>query len=65
MNREDTTSLGNCFEEHYFANIKEKPELFIGVELEYPIVNISGKATSIQVATDMMRHIWLIVNCSG
>ncbi len=32
------TSLGNCFEEHYFANIKEKPELFIGVELEYPIV---------------------------
>ncbi|HFI0496022.1 TPA: glutamate-cysteine ligase family protein [Streptococcus suis] len=57
MNREDMTSLGNCFEEYYFANIKEKPELFIGVELEYPIVNISGKATSIQVATDMMRHI--------
>ncbi|WP_180274952.1 hypothetical protein [Streptococcus suis] len=54
MNREDMTSLGNCFEEYYFANIKEKPDMFIGVELEYPIVNISGKATSIQVATDMM-----------
>lgn len=47
MNREDRISIGNCFEEYYFANTKEKPELFIGVELEYPIVNISGKATSI------------------
>ncbi|MDG4501285.1 hypothetical protein, partial [Streptococcus suis] len=28
MNREDTTSLGNCFEEYYFANIKEKPDMF-------------------------------------
>ena len=31
----------------YLKNIKENPELFIGVELEYPVVNLEGNATEV------------------
>ncbi|HFU3985127.1 TPA: gamma-glutamylcysteine synthetase [Streptococcus suis] len=41
------------FEEQYFSKIKHSPELFIGVELEYPVVNSNGGMTSIQVAKDL------------
>ena len=29
----------------YLKNIKENPELFVGIELEYPVVNLEGDAT--------------------
>ncbi len=35
--------ITNFFKEQYISKIKNDPELFIGVELEYPIVNKRGK----------------------
>ncbi|ORJ31621.1 gamma-glutamylcysteine synthetase [Streptococcus oralis subsp. tigurinus] len=39
----------------YLKNIKEHPDLFIGIELEYPIVNLEGKATDGEVVKDLFR----------
>lgn len=50
------------FNEVYLSKIKNKPELFIGVELEYPIVNSSGGPTSIQVAKDLFRFLFEELN---
>ena len=41
----------------YLKNIKEEPDLFIGIELEYPIVNLEGEATDIQVVKDLFRYL--------
>lgn len=51
------------FNEVYLSKIKKNPELFIGVELEYPIVNSSGGPTSIQVAKDLFRFLFEELNC--
>ena len=41
----------------YLKNIKENPDLFIGVELEYPVVNLEGKATGIEVVKELFRYL--------
>mgnify|MGYP001001758975 FL=1 len=41
----------------YLKNIKENPDLFIGIELEYPIVNLEGKATDGEVVKDLFRYL--------
>lgn len=41
----------------YLKNIKENPNLFIGIELEYPIVNLGGKATDVEVVKDLFRYL--------
>ena len=41
----------------YLNNIKEHPDLFIGIELEYPIVNLEGKATDGEVVKDLFRYL--------
>ena len=41
----------------YLKNIKENPELYIGIELEFPIVHTKGKPTDIEVAKDLMRFL--------
>ena len=41
----------------YLKNIKENPDLFIGIELEYPIVNLGGKATDSEVVKDLFRYL--------
>ena len=41
----------------YLKNIKEKPDLFIGIELEYPVVNLEGKATDIEVVKELFRYL--------
>lgn len=41
----------------YLKNIKENPDLFIGIELEYPIVNLGGKATDAEVVKDLFRYL--------
>jgi len=41
----------------YLKNIKEHPDLFIGIELEYPIVNLEGKATDGEVVKDLFRYL--------
>lgn len=43
--------------ERYYTPIKENPELFIGIELEYPLVNLKGKATNLAVAKQLMRYL--------
>ena len=41
----------------YLKNIKENSDLFIGIELEYPIVNIEGKATDGEVVKNLFRYL--------
>ena len=41
----------------YLKNIKENPDLFVGIELEYPIVNLEGKDTDGEVVKDLFRHL--------
>lgn len=45
------------FKEHNPSKLKDDPELFIGIELEYPIVNKEGEQTSIKVAKDLMEYL--------
>ena len=41
----------------YLKNIKENPDLFVGIELEFPIVNLEGKATDGEVVKDLFRYL--------
>lgn len=41
----------------YLKNIKKNPDLFIGIELEFPIVNLEGKATDGEVVKDLFRYL--------
>ena len=41
----------------YLKNIKENLELFIGIELEYPVVNLEGDATDIEVIMYLFRYL--------
>lgn len=38
----------------YLKNIKENPTLYIGIELEFPIVHTKGEATDTQVTKNLM-----------
>lgn len=49
--------ITNFFKEQYISKIKNDPELFIGVELEYPIVNKRGKKNSIMVAKELFKYL--------
>lgn len=51
------TQIKEFFKRHYLAKVKEEPDLFIGVELEYPIVNRTGGAASISLCMDLMAHL--------
>ena len=41
--------------EKYLSNMKEDSELFVGVELEFPIVETNGKKTNIEVTKNLFR----------
>ena len=41
----------------YLKNIKENPDLYVGIELEFPIVHTKGKPTDIEVSKDLMRFL--------
>ena len=41
----------------YLKNIKENPELFVGIELEYPVVNLKGDATDLEVIKHLFRYL--------
>ena len=41
----------------YLKNIKENPELFIGIELEYPVVNLEGDTTDVEVIKHLFRYL--------
>ena len=41
----------------YLKNIKENPDLYIGIELEFPIVQVNGQATDIEVSKELMHFL--------
>ena len=41
----------------YLKNIKENPDLYVGIELEFPIVHVNGQATDIEVSKDLMHFL--------
>ena len=41
----------------YLENIKEEPDLFVGIELEYPVINLEGNATDSEVVKDLFRYL--------
>lgn len=43
--------------ERYLKNIKENPTVYIGIELEFPIVNSQGGATDTNVAKNLLKHL--------
>ena len=54
----------DLLKKRYLENIKEKPDLFIGVELEYPVVNSEGEATDIEVVKDLFRYLSTVLGFS-
>ena len=44
----------DILKERYLANIKENPDLYIGIELEFPIVNLQGGATDTRVTKELL-----------
>ena len=43
--------------DRYLKNIKKNPQLYIGIELEFPIVHTKGKPTDIEVSKDLMHFL--------
>ena len=43
--------------DRYLKNIKENPDLYIGIELEFPIVHKKGQPTDIEVSKDLMHFL--------
>ena len=41
----------------YLKNIKENPDLYVGIELEFPIVHTKGQPTDIEVSKDLLRFL--------
>ena len=47
----------DILKKRYLANIKENPDLYIGIELEFPIVNLEGGATDIRVTKELLERL--------
>ncbi len=37
--------------------LEKKPDLFVEIELEYPVVNLEGNATDIEVVRELLRYL--------
>ena len=37
--------------------LEKKPDLFVGIELEYPVVNLEGNTTDIEVVKELLRYL--------
>ena len=48
--------------DRYLKNIKENPDLYIGIELEFPIVHTKGQPTDIEVSKDLLRFLMDALN---
>ena len=51
------TNALQLLKDRYLKNIKEKPTIYVGIELEFPIVNCQGKATDINVAKNLLKRL--------
>ena len=47
----------DILKERYLTNIKENPDLYIGIELEFPIVNLEGGATDTRVTKELLARL--------
>ena len=43
--------------DRYLKNIKENPDLYIGIELEFPIVHTKSQPTDIEISKDLMHFL--------
>ena len=41
----------------YLKNIKKNAELYVGIELEYPVVNLEGDSTDVEVIKHLFRYL--------
>ena len=41
----------------YLASLKDSPEQYIGVELEFPIINTMGNETNVLVTKALFKHL--------
>ena len=48
------TTAKELLKQRYYEPIKEQPELFVGIELEYPVVNLSGNATDVSLTKRLL-----------
>lgn len=51
------TTAKELLKQRYYKPIKEQPELFIGIELEYPVVNLSGNATDVSLTKQLLAYL--------
>ncbi|MBP2624262.1 glutamate-cysteine ligase family protein [Streptococcus oricebi] len=43
--------------ERYLENLKPQPDLYVGIELEFPIVNLAGQATDLSLAKSLLERL--------
>lgn len=51
------TTAKELLKQRYYLPIKEQPGLFVGIELEYPVVNLSGNATDVSLTKQLLIYI--------
>lgn len=51
------TTAKELLKQRYYETIKEQPELFVGIELEYPVVNLSGNATDVSLTKRLLAYL--------
>ena len=51
------TTAKELLKQRYYEPIKEQPELFVGIELEYPVVNLSGNATDVSLTKQLLVYL--------
>lgn len=51
------TRADQLLKELYLKPLKASPEVYIGIELEFPIVSLDDRATDIRVTKGMMEHL--------
>ena len=51
------TTAKELLKQRYYLPIKEQPELFVGIELEYPVVNLSGNATDVSLTKQLLTYL--------
>ena len=51
------TTAKELLKQRYYEPIKEQPELFVGIELAYPVVNLSGNATDVSLTKQLLVYL--------
>ena len=51
------TIAKELLKQRYYEPIKEQPELFVGIELEYPVVNLSANATDVSLTKQLLVYL--------